>query len=289
MSDRESISGPITLPPLLQACVDDGLLDRDVAETVDSFRRSSGVGMIRALGKLGLLSEGGVPGVSDRDGAQEAYRPLLVSSAVDPEQTFDTFVVCQANAFPVEVARRVAEGRASRTYNPLYLYSDVGLGKTHLLCAIGNAAESARVVNTVDLEVEYERARRLELRAEFRRFLAEPEILAVDDIQLCEGDEDLQRELFSVLNHRIREGKSVVITSDVPPTRLGGVEERLVSRLGGGVILGLQMCEAPELVEILRRSFGDEALPPQVIDYPGVEREQEHQGGESGSKTTHMP
>ena len=118
----------------------------------------------------------------------------------------------------MELARTVAFKSPSQLpYNPLYLYGDVGLGKTHLLSAIVNAAEDKEVLlfNTSDLETELERAERLQSRAELREWLTSVEILLVDDIQLCEGREDLQRDIFSVLNHMIKAHRWVVISSDV--------------------------------------------------------------------------
>ena len=102
------------------------------------------------------------------------------------------------------------------------------------------------LVNTADLETELERAERLKSRAELREWLASAEILLVDDIQLCEGRENLQRDLFSVLNHMTKTPRWVVISSDVPPTHLAGMESRLLSRLRGGVIVSLQMGDRNE-------------------------------------------
>jgi chromosomal replication initiator protein len=116
----------------------------------------------------------------------------------DPNLTFDNYVVTKGNSFAVELAGTVASKSPSQLpYNPLYLYGDVGLGKTHLLSAIANAAEDKEVLllNTADLETELERAERLKSRAELREWLTSVEILLVDDIQLCEGRED-----FSVIS-----------------------------------------------------------------------------------------
>ncbi len=258
-----------SLPPLLRACVDDGIIAQDVAETVESFRRGGGAEMLQALARLGLLEDDSSATVSSgKRRPLENYSPELLESLPDPALSFSSFVPCEANAFPFEVAQKVASGEAGAAYNPFYIFSSVGLGKTHLLSAIANAANGrVLMVNMADVEVEFERARRLETRAEFRQFLCAPEILLIDDVQLCEGDEPLQREIFAVFNHALRKERWIVFSSDVPPTRLGGIEQRLVSRLGGGVIVGLQMCGRRERKQILRRSFGANALPEEVIDY----------------------
>ncbi len=188
----------------------------------------------------------------------------------DPALTFDTMVACKVNDFPLELARMiVAEGGERSAFNPLYVYADVGLGKTHLLSAIANASahRSVRFVNMADLEVEHERAVRLQRRAELREWLTSGDVLLVDDIQLCEKSESLQQELFAVLNHMIRGSGAVVIASDVPPTRLRGVESRLLSRLGSGVIVGMGLGDRRERMEIVRRHPGGEALPDPVVQY----------------------
>jgi len=199
------------------------------------------------------------------------YRSItaLMSYPPDPHLSFDNYVVTKGNSFAVELARTVAFKSPSRLpYNPVYLYGDTGLGKTHLLSAIANAAREKEVllVNTADLETELERAARLRCRAELREWLVSAQILLVDDIQLCEGREDVQRDLFSVLSHMTRAQRWVVISSDVPPTQLAGVESRLLSRLRGGVIVGLQMGDARERRNLIKLFLGERSMPEDVID-----------------------
>lgn len=240
---------PTPLSALLHSCVQRGIIDEDTA------RRIQSVGRDEAL--LGAPAEAG-------------WTPLLLTTELDPELTFETLVPSRQNAFPLEMAQLVASTSPARTpYNPLYVYADVGVGKTHLLSAIahGAAARGALLVNTADLDAELDRARRTGQRAELRRFLGAPEVLLLDDIQLCEGREELQRELFAVLSQRMHAGRSAVITCDVPPTRLAGVEARLVSRLGAGVIVGLQMGEKEWRKEVLRRACLGRELPEDVLDF----------------------
>ncbi|MCP4680455.1 MAG: ATP-binding protein [Deltaproteobacteria bacterium] len=258
-----------SLPPLLEACVEDGLISRDVAEAAESIRQSSGIGILRALDCLGLLEkEMHSSCISELDSSGN-YRSLLLESPPAQDLTFSTFLACQANEFPLEVAKKVANGEAGPAFNPFYIYGGIGMGKTHLLSAITNAATSrpAILANMTDLEAEFERARRIECRAELRDWLSSADILLIDDVQSCDGDEEIQKELFAVFNKSQRKGHSIVFSSDVPPTRLDGIEKRLVSRLGGGVILGLQMCKKSERIKILERAFGDSALPMEVREY----------------------
>lgn len=199
------------------------------------------------------------------------YLPLLIGILPDPDMTFESFVTCKANEFPVEVARTMSEEYAP-AYNPLYVYSDVGLGKTHLLSAIANkvkedGGDNIIMLNAVDLQAEFERAERLKLRAELRDWLTQKDILLVDDIQLCESNEFFQRELFAIINRMTNTGKRVAITSDVPPTRLRGIEQRLTSRLGGGVIISLHMADKAVRLEIMKRVARDVPINEEVFEY----------------------
>lgn len=245
MADKPKESDRGSLPDFLDICVKKGIVDEHAAKRIELHRRSRG------------------------HGKYESGSSLLHDTP-DPMLTFDSYVVCRGNSFAVELARTVAERPPARLpYNPLYLYGDVGLGKTHLLSAIANAAWDRQVllVNTADLEAELERASRTKQRAELREWLISAEILLVDDIQLCEDREDLQRDLFSVLNQMTRAQRWVVISSDVPPTRLKGMETRLLSRLGGGVIVSLQMGDKSERRDLIRRLLEDRPMPEDVVDY----------------------
>ncbi len=246
MSERQNQpSPPGSLPDFLKVCVQKGILDERSAQRIELYRRS------RGLGKY----ETGSP---------------IMNDPPDPGLTFDNYVVCRGNSFAVELAQTVAYKSPSRLpYNPLYIYGDVGIGKTHLLSAIANAAKDREVmlVNAADLESERERAERLRCRAEMKEWLVSADILLVDDIQCCEGREDIQRDLFSVLNHMIRAHRWVVISSDVPPTQLTGVESRLLSRLRGGVIVGLQMGDKRERCNLIRLFLDNRRVSEEVVDY----------------------
>jgi chromosomal replication initiator protein len=233
------------LPDFLQIGVRKRIVDERTAHRLELCRRT------RGLGKY-------------------ASRTALMNDPPDPNLTFENYVVTNGNSLAVELAGTVASQSPSQLpYNPLYLYGDVGLGKTHLLSAIANAAEDREVLllNTADLETELERAERLKSRAELREWLTSVEILLVDDVQLCEGREELQRDLFSVLNHMIRAHRWVVISSDVPPTRLSGVESRLLSRFGGGVIVSLQMGDKTERLDLIRHFLDSRSMPEDVVTY----------------------
>ncbi len=235
----------MALPRYLEFCIEKGILDERAAKRIELYRRTRGLGRY-----------------------ESPY--ILLADPPDSRLTFDNFVQSRGNSFALELARTVAHKVPSDLpYNPLYFYADVGLGKTHLLSAIANAAQDKNVlfVNTGDLDIEIEHAESRKSRTELRRWLSSTEVLLIDDIQLCEGREDLQREIFSVLNHLIREHRWAVISSDLPPTRLEGIETRLLSRLQGGVIVSLQMGDKPERMAAIRHFLGDQPLPQDVMDY----------------------
>ncbi|MFH0823425.1 MAG: DnaA/Hda family protein, partial [Pseudomonadota bacterium] len=146
---------------------------------------------------------------------------------------------------------------------------ETGLGKTHLLSAIAGACSGTKVLmaNTIDLIAEAVRAVRLDAIAEFRGWLLGHDVLLLDDIQSCEGNEEFQIELISVLNHMTGIGRRVVITSDVHPAGLTGIDSRLLSRIGGGVVAGLQMPDNQERLEMLTMFMGDLTCPDEVMTF----------------------
>lgn len=234
-----------TLPEFLKICIEKGVVDEATAKRIELYRRSRGLG--RYQSEFELL-----------------YEPA------DPLLTFDNLILTRGNSFAVELARGVVDKSPNELpYNPLYIYGEIGLGKTHLLSAVANAVADREVllVNTADLEMEYERAQREEARADLSQWLTSFEVLLIDDIQLCEGREELQRSLFSVINHMSKAHRWIVISSDVAPTRLAGVEDRLISRLGGGVIVNLNMGDRLERTGFVKHFAGNRTIPDDVVEF----------------------
>ncbi|MFL5332861.1 MAG: chromosomal replication initiator protein DnaA [Geminicoccaceae bacterium] len=159
--------------------------------------------------------------------------------------TFDTFVVGKPNEFAHACARRVAERPASPGFNPLFLYGGVGLGKTHLMHAIAWAireGETARTVAYMSAEkfmYRFIAALRSQSTMEFKETLRAVDVLMIDDLQFLIGKDNTQEEFFHTFNALVDQGKQIVVSSDKPPSDLAGIEDRLRTRLGCGMVADL--------------------------------------------------
>jgi chromosomal replication initiator protein len=179
--------------------------------------------------------------------------PLLV-----PKYTFDSFVVGTSNQLARAAALAVAE-RPSKAYNPLYLYGGVGLGKTHLMHAIGNLIQtrnkSVRMVymSSESFMNELVNAIRFERTIQFRQKYRNIDVLLMDDIQFIAGKERTQEEFFHTFNALYDAQKQIVISSDCPPKQIPTLEERLHSRFEWGLIADIQPPDLETKLAILRK------------------------------------
>lgn len=179
------------------------------------------------------------------------------SSRLNPKYTFDTFVIGASNRFAAAAARAVSEAPAT-AYNPLFIYGGSGLGKTHLLHAIGhyirhlNSHLRIRYVNSEEFTNDFINSIRDDRSERFQRRYRNVDVLLVDDIQFLGGKEQTVEEFFHTFNTLHNDQKQVVITSDTPPKDLKGFEDRLISRFEWGLLTDVQPPDLETRIAILR-------------------------------------
>jgi chromosomal replication initiator protein len=216
-------------------------------------------------GPHGAISPAGVPG---------SVGPRLGGTRLNSKYTFETFVIGSSNRFAHAAAVAVAEAPA-KAYNPLFVYGDSGLGKTHLLHAIGHYAQTlysglkVRYVSSEEFTNDFINMIRDGKQDGFRRRYRDVDVLLVDDIQFLENKEGTQEEFFHTFNTLHNASKQIVISSDRAPKRLVTLEDRLRSRFEWGLLTDVQPPELETRIAILRRKAIQEGLnaPPEVLEY----------------------
>jgi chromosomal replication initiator protein len=207
-------------------------------------------------------------------GAPGAVGPRLGGTRLNSKYTFETFVIGSSNRFAHAAAVAVAEAPA-KAYNPLFVYGDSGLGKTHLLHAIGHYAQTlysglkVRYVSSEEFTNDFINMIRDGKQDGFRRRYRDVDVLLVDDIQFLENKEGTQEEFFHTFNTLHNASKQIVISSDRAPKRLVTLEDRLRSRFEWGLLTDVQPPELETRIAILRRKAIQEGLnaPPEVLEY----------------------
>ncbi|MGW1762535.1 chromosomal replication initiator protein DnaA [Streptomyces sp. NPDC002073] len=200
--------------------------------------------------------------------------PVEPTARLNPKYLFDTFVIGASNRFAHAAAVAVAEAPA-KAYNPLFVYGESGLGKTHLLHAIGHYARSlypgtrVRYVSSEEFTNEFINSIRDGKGDAFRKRYREMDILLVDDIQFLASKESTQEEFFHTFNTLHNANKQIVLSSDRPPKQLVTLEDRLRNRFEWGLITDVQPPELETRIAILRKKAVQEQLnaPPEVLEF----------------------
>jgi chromosomal replication initiator protein len=206
----------------------------------------------------------------ERGGDRNEPRSEL-AAPLDPRFTFDGFVVGKPNEFAYACARRVAEQPSSSGFNPLFLYGGVGLGKTHLMHAIAwelitHSENSAAPVSVAYMSAEkfmyrFIAAIRNQSTMEFKEQLRSVDVLMIDDLQFLIGKENTQEEFFHTFNALIDAGRQIVVSADKSPSDLSGLEDRLRTRLGCGMVADLHATTFELRISILQAKAQRAGVP----------------------------
>ena len=206
--------------------------------------------------------------------AANTTNPRRVDSRLNPKYNFDNFVIGGSNRFAHAAAVAVAEAPA-KAYNPLFIYGDSGLGKTHLLHAIGHYAESlypgirVRYVSSEEFTNDFINSIANNRSSVFQSRYREIDILLIDDIQFLQRAVETQEAFFHTFNTLHDHNKQVVITSDLPPKALTGFEDRMRSRFEWGLITDVQAPDLETRIAILRKKAQSEKLQvsAEILEY----------------------
>ncbi|MFN8071455.1 MAG: chromosomal replication initiator protein DnaA [Mycobacterium sp.] len=208
---------------------------------------------------------------AERPRASQTEEPS--GTSLNRRYTFDTFIIGASNRFAHAAALAIAEAPA-RAYNPLFIWGESGLGKTHLLHAAGNYAQRlfpgmrVKYVSTEEFTNDFINSLRDDRKVAFKRSYRDIDVLLVDDIQFIEGKEGIQEEFFHTFNTLHNANKQIVISSDRPPKQLATLEDRLRTRFEWGLITDVQPPELETRIAILRKKAQMERLdvPDDVLE-----------------------
>ena len=183
---------------------------------------------------------------------------FLQYNRIDQNKSFDNFVIGNSNKLAYEASKKVSE-KVSH-YNPFYLYSGVGMGKTHLLNAIGLNLKQEKKVTFISAErfmYQFVKSIRSNEMVKFKDNFRNTDVLIIDDIQFMNGKEAMQEEFFHTFNSLIEKGSQVILSADRPPNKLIKIQERIKSRFSGGLVVDIQNPEYELRLKILKSKVDD--------------------------------
>lgn len=206
-------------------------------------------------------------------------KPALIINNLNQNFTFESFVLGASNRAAYLAASRVAENPGSAfksSFNPLYIFGGVGLGKTHLMQAIGNYIQDTNenfkilYIQAYDYYTEYSKASRDKNWDAFEEKYSNIDVLLIDDIQMLEGKKETQTQFFQLFNDMILNGKQVVVTSDRPADKLNNFMDRLYTRFQDGDIENINQPDLPQRINILKRKVAEQTtknVPDDVLNF----------------------
>ena len=197
------------------------------------------------------------------------------TTSLNPKYTFEAFVTGRSNQFPYAMAKAVADAPGLPSHNPLFIYGGVGLGKTHLMHAVGHKIladhpeKRVLYIPSTDFTNEFIRSIREKNMDAFRQKYYSIDVLLIDDIQFFAGQEQTQTEFFQTFNKLRDNGSQIILTSDRQPQDVKGLEDRLISRFAGGAPVDIQPPEFETRVAILQKKAQTEEvqIPEEVVVY----------------------
>ena len=194
--------------------------------------------------KINLISENKISFINDS---------FLQYSRIDQNKSFENFVIGESNKLAFEASKKVSEKISH--YNPFYLYSGVGMGKTHLLNAIGLKLKEDKKVTFISAErfmYQFVKSIKSNEMVKFKENFRNTDVLIIDDIQFMNGKEAMQEEFFHTFNSLIEKGSQIILSADRPPNKLVKIQERIKSRFSGGLVVDIQNPEHDLRLKILK-------------------------------------
>ena len=177
---------------------------------------------------------------------------------IDPNKNFDNFIVGPSNSLAYEASKKVTDKISN--YNPLYLYSGVGMGKTHLLNAIGFKLKENKKVMFISAErfmYHFVKSIKSNEMIKFKDYFRNTDVLLIDDIQFMNGKEALQEEFFHTFSALLDKGSQIVLTADRPPSKLNRIQERIKSRFSGGLVVDIQNPDIDLRAGIIKKKLAE--------------------------------